>query len=467
MISVIIPFRDKEVFRIDRLIESFDSDQISEFIIVDYGSKKHLKYKHPKVKIIRNESEVWNKAHALNIGIKKAKSEYIMTTDVDIILLDKLDIKLENAFYYSSNVERINKEDLKDYSKTFPWNNQVSYAWTMCGLANGGLQIYPKKFIEEWNGIDENLIYSGGMDNIVNLMAKKSGMKVIQLPNRLLHIEHEKKKSEQHKDVDFAEYVHSRRGIYLNEWILNPRKNEFWGRTKSNCVILKQLQLEYNGATRIPKDRKLLITVINNKNYLPQAFVTSLIQLYQYTKQYVPQVEMRFVKACAVNEMRNLSVQLAIEGNFDYLIQLDDDHIYEEDTIIKLISHDLDIVTVPTKQRVIPFNPTQYRKFKNPIRQKGNYIYTNKKDGLVQCSVSGPVAMLIKVDVLREMDYPYYYIDHNTGAPMGGDFVFCRQLKAKGFKIFIDSSIGCPHMVNSLISSFSKNSGLTFSNGSF
>ena len=136
--------------------------------------------------------------------------------------------------------------------------------------------------------------------------------------------------------------------------------------------MLKVWSKEFNKKSvyKIDQSKKIMVAVINNQSTLPFIFVKSLIQMFNYTLHFYPLTELRFVKTAEVSNMRNLAVKTAIENNFDYLIQLDCDHQIQENTIVKLMKHDKDFVTVPTKQRVTPFTPTQFKKFMNPIKQK-------------------------------------------------------------------------------------------------
>jgi len=45
--------------------------------------------------------------------------------------------------------------------------------------------------------------------------------------------------------------------------------------------------------------------------------------------------------------------------------------------------------------------------------------------------------------------------------------MFCKQIKKLGYKIYIDTSIDCPHIIAGTISSMGKDSEITFSDGSF
>ena len=487
-LSIIIPVRNKEIWRLKKVIKRLKSDSIKEIIVVDYFSDKPIKLKEKKVKVIRyNKKGPWNKAHAINIGFKKSSGDFIMTTDADILIDTLSDIVLDNNSYcYSGNVRRIESKDLnndfkKMWNKSNNWYEDSIYSQEMYGLANGGLQIYPRKLLSEWNGIDENLVYSGGMDNITNLMAKKLKMNIIQLPIKLLHIEHSKQKENNfpEEERNLAKYLKSKRGEYLNDWIKNPIKNKFFGKLTNPCysTFLDELKyfkkhkkvIDFNLKINAKKDSKIMIAIIDNTGSLKDRFVRSLIDLHITTLQSFPNTNLRFVKACQVNHMRNIAVKLAVEEEFDYLIQIDTDHVYNPYTIIRLIVHDKDFVTVPTKQRVSPFLPTQYKKLINPVKQPGNAVYVKNKEGLIKIEGSGPVAMLMKVSALKQIEFPQYYMDYSYGFDntMGGDFVFCKTIKEKGFELFLDPTIDCPHFVKAHISSFNVDADITLDDGTF
>lgn len=489
-LSVIIPVRNKEIWRLKEVIKRLKSDLIKEIIVVDYFSDEPIKLSGKKVKVIRyNKKGCWNKAHAINIGFKKSSGDFIMTVDADIIIdntsFDNICLD-NNSYCYSGNVRRINRKDLssdfnKMWEKSANWVDETSYAQEMYGLANGGLQIYPTRLLSEFNGIDENLVYSGGMDNITNLMAKKLKMNIVQLPVRLLHIEHlnTKEKNFPKEEQVLAFYLKTKRGDYLNQWIKNPVINKFYGRLSGPCYStyldsLKEFQenideIKTKITMRDKSQSKIMIAIINNTGLLPDRFVRSLLGLYNTTIDYFPNTTLKFIKACQVNHMRNIAVKTAIEEEFDYLIQLDVDHIYDPYTIINLIRHDKDFVTVPTKQRVSPFLPTQYKEILNPIKQPGNAVYVKKKEGLIEIGCSGPVAMLMKVSALRKFEFPYYYMDYSFGFDntMGGDFVFSRQIEKRGFKLFLDPTIDCPHFVKAQVSSFNSDAEISLDDGSF
>ena len=189
------------------------------------------------------------------------------------------------------------------------------------------------------------------------------------------------------------------------------------------------------------------MTVINNRPTMPKYFVKSLLELYIYTKKHLD-VDLKFMQANSVNHMRNLSVKLAIDGNFDYLVMLDDDHLYDKEFIVKFFQIGKDIITGCTNQRTFPYFPTQYYKIQKEMKTQKNLCYFGE-DKLEVIEASGPVGMLIKVDILKKMKWPYYFIDwKEPERVVGGDMNFCKTLKKLGVPIYCDLSTNFPHEVN-------------------
>lgn len=209
--------------------------------------------------------------------------------------------------------------------------------------------------------------------------------------------------------------------------------------------------------------QKILITVINNSGLWEGYFCMDLIKVYEETKRVYPNTEIQNIQANCVNEMRNYSCRYAMgkfgkmvdtNKRYDYLVQLDTDHRYHPNFIIDLMKHDKDVVTGCTSSRHSPFKQTQFKKFIRDIRADENIENPSPEDGLIQIDSSGPVGMLIKVDVLDKLEYPYYNLVHigceegrGIEATTGGDVYFCQQLKDAGIELWLDSKITFPHEV--------------------
>jgi glycosyltransferase involved in cell wall biosynthesis len=213
-ISFVISVRNRDRPRILRCVKSLKSPRTKEIIIVDYGSKVPIR-KINGTKIIRVETDnIWNKSHALNIGIKAAEGEFIATVDCDIILsknfLGKIGEFLQDrAFIVSMDVRRINLLKLKGniqerYLNIFaiPWIDSNRINIYQNHSANGGIQLFSKKWINKVRGYDENLVYWGGMDNDLYERAVSDHQVMINLNEPIYHQEHELKKEQNLEDEE-------------------------------------------------------------------------------------------------------------------------------------------------------------------------------------------------------------------------------------------------------------------------
>ena len=248
-IDIIIPVKDRDKERIQLCINSLSGLPMGEVIVVNYGSKVFedmvIKSSIPLRAIHYDKNPIWNKAHALNLGIKSTKSKYIMTVDCDMILNKELKERIvknlgENNFLYNTNVRRIHPANISldeetNFKKSRPWfgNNRNQFY----SKANGGIQIYSRDFINHVGGVDEDFgVYFGAMDNRVYEQACMALMNVINLNFPMLHQEHENKKEDNlpEDERELAELTKIIKSQELNNLI---EKNSYvrkkpWGEDK-------------------------------------------------------------------------------------------------------------------------------------------------------------------------------------------------------------------------------------------
>lgn len=248
MISFIVPVKDRDMKRIKNCVKALKSDITGEIIVIDYGSKKPIG-KIPGARVIRyTKNKIWNKAHAINLGIKAAKYDYVGTIDCDIIIPKEFLIATEkhlynNSFIYSLNVRRV---EIKDVSNDFGAMLDNSTYWFkersrshINHSANGGIQIYPKKWISNIGGADESLVYWGAIDNDIFERAIMCGFVMVNINQPLLHQEHKFKKEENLpvSEQKNALEIRFEKGKYLdemfkyNKYLRNCGK---WGLEKPN-----------------------------------------------------------------------------------------------------------------------------------------------------------------------------------------------------------------------------------------
>lgn len=273
MIDFVIAVRDRSNTRVQRCINSLQSERTGKIIVVDYGSKNPIKVKGAEI-IRYTENDTWNKSHALNLGIKRCKSVSICTVDCDMILSKEILFALwrdssEDTLIINTDVRRLklkhissDYDDMISKSKLwFGYNRGKIYS-----AANGGIQCFPRKWINKVHGYNEHLgIYFGAMDNRVYEQAYMDGLTVVNLNMPMIHQEHLKKKEDNLPkcEREFALDIRKLKAEYLDELIHKGQiiNKGFWGREKPNQNYFIKLQIKRQKSGE--KVKKILMNLVN------------------------------------------------------------------------------------------------------------------------------------------------------------------------------------------------------------
>lgn len=143
----------------------------------------------------------------------------------------------------------------------------------------------------------------------------------------------------------------------------------------------------------------------------------------------------------------------AIAMNADYLYMIDDDMICPDDMFERLYAADKDIVAPLAFTRNFPHKPVMYSCIEgwDPVIQKDHFInhavMNYPKDKLTECDAVGFGAVLIKTEVLREVQEPRFMSTCGTGE----DILFCYKAKKKGFRVWMDTRVKLGHISHPLI----------------
>ncbi|MEL0455576.1 glycosyltransferase [Flavobacteriaceae bacterium SZ-1-7] len=190
--SIIIPFRN-EAENLPRLLKSVEalnyprnhfeiifvddaSEDSSVEIIENFIAKRPFDCAQSDIKIISNERKKESpKKDAITSGIKKAKNDWIITTDADCILpkywLDSFDefIQKTNALCLAAPVTYINENS---FLNRFQLLDILSLQGATIGgfgikkpfLCNGANFAYKKEIFQSLNGFDNNFKIASGDD---------------------------------------------------------------------------------------------------------------------------------------------------------------------------------------------------------------------------------------------------------------------------------------------------------------
>ena len=196
-------------------------------------------------------------------------------------------------------------------------------------------------------------------------------------------------------------------------------------------------------AKNVSQDTKtILIAIPTAKNIEPTTFkaIHDLIIPDGY------QVQFQHFYGYSIDQVRNLIADWVVKG-YDYLFAVDYDISFAPDTLVKLLSHDKDVVTGIYRQRI--YETQVLELFAN--NAVGGYDHieweTIKDQGLVEVGACGFGCVLVKKQVLAEIGYPQFLYKHalNHADTFSEDLYFARMAQQKGFRLFADTSILCDH----------------------
>lgn len=200
-LTVVIGFRDRAIDLLERCLASLANQTVPDFevVVVDYGSApaaaraaQAAAAKHPFCRYVYSETRgyPWSRARALNVGVRRAESAFVMTTDVDMIFPpDFVAILLEHAapdrvLYCSPYYLPQYFDDWAHLDRHIPQLQRGDRS------QYGGCQCVPTALMQQIRGFDEYYRYWGIEDIDLNYRLKRAGLHEVWLNDRT-HLFHQ------------------------------------------------------------------------------------------------------------------------------------------------------------------------------------------------------------------------------------------------------------------------------------
>jgi GT2 family glycosyltransferase len=138
--------------------------------------------------------------------------------------------------------------------------------------------------------------------------------------------------------------------------------------------------------------------------------------------------------------------------DYDYLMWIDSDMVFQPEQFFKLIDHDKDVVSGMYKMSDNKNYATVENMDEDFFEQWSYYQFLQdndikKKNGkLFKADYTGMGWMLVKYGVIEKMKYPYFYPRKTTHKPGWEEFVwddveFCLRVREAGFDVWVDPNI--------------------------
>jgi GT2 family glycosyltransferase len=152
-----------------------------------------------------------------------------------------------------------------------------------------------------------------------------------------------------------------------------------------------------------------------------------------------------------IHMARETMLNYAFAQGFEWLVQLDDDAVFPEDAIRRLLVHNKDVVTALAYQRRAPYLPCIFELDESGMM--GNPLEGVENTGLRRVDVSGFHCSVINVQrvvpKLRAagIEKPYGGFDNKVGE----DFAFCLNLKKIGVPVHCDTNFVSGHIGEAVV----------------
>ena len=147
----------------------------------------------------------------------------------------------------------------------------------------------------------------------------------------------------------------------------------------------------------------------------------------------------------SIDASRNLIVEHALEIGYDYILWVDSDMILPKNTLLKLLTHNIDIVSGVYSYKLLHaencvakrFIPTEEDTYEDiPLKE------IRESEKLMEVDGIGFGCVLTKVDIFRHIEKPWFKYEPD----MGEDIYFCRKAQKAGYKVYLDTSVLCGHI---------------------
>ena len=186
-------------------------------------------------------------------------------------------------------------------------------------------------------------------------------------------------------------------------------------------------------------NRSLAIGIPCSFPFVPASFLYSFLHLER------PDFTLIHADNGPIDTLRNDIVEKALAIGATDLIMMDTDMVYDPKTITSLLSHNLPVVGALCFRRYPPFDSIMLR-----IIDECRYesIDDWEEGALVEVDATGAGCLMFDMAIFRKMPYPWFRFQKNpdNGMVIGEDIGFCQDLKAAGYKIFVDTSVPADHL---------------------
>lgn len=249
LVSLIFGFRNRDSVRVRRCLDSLSKQSVKDFSVcfVDYGSDDYVSteikkaveaYTFCKYVYAPTVGKFWNRAHALNIGVRESgTSEFVLTTDVDIIFPPNFIEKLHDVLHKDKEIHFSARDLPEDFKRWKDLHKGKLFGETRPNTALGLAQAVHRAKFETIGGFDEFYCIWGVEDEDLSERLSLTGVKTewIDLDDCILY--HQWHPTSGRRNFNLPGRWQEFLVNYKNKNRAIKRNNENWGRINFDRVI--------------------------------------------------------------------------------------------------------------------------------------------------------------------------------------------------------------------------------------
>lgn len=163
---------------------------------------------------------------------------------------------------------------------------------------------------------------------------------------------------------------------------------------------------------------------------------------------------LRFAPSTWRHYARNQIVEWMFEEDADWVLMIDDDHVFPPDALERLLAHDKDIVAALCLRRSEPYGPFCFTE----ETSEGIYRALDLRASepvLTPVVAVGTGMMLIRRRVFETLPRPWFTISHDSGE----DMLFCKAARAAGIELYCDLGLQIGHLTTTVVLPVQTRSG--------
>lgn len=148
---------------------------------------------------------------------------------------------------------------------------------------------------------------------------------------------------------------------------------------------------------------------------------------------------------------RNILAEASLAMNRTHLLLVDDDNPFPKDAVMNIMKNaDKDIVTGVYLTRAYPHQPLVFDEVDADGKAAWSYL-DEQSVGVKEKENCGLGFVLIKTDVFRKMEKPWFRLGEIDPEQWSDDVGFFNRARAAGFKIFVDYNVKIGHFGTMII----------------